>query len=156
MIRRPPRSTLFPYTTLFRSRDKQGGGQDTADADAERQGESASGQVSGQLSSYDDKVVSDPNDHRQSSDKRLASITKGGANTLSSSRPSAADVAAKLAAAVPAINGTAATVDTGTYIGAGDAIRVNANEDLELNTTMGAVGVGALGVGAAVGIAHLN
>src|SRR3712207_7687060 len=28
MIRRPPRSTLFPYTTLFRSRDgrPQGGG----------------------------------------------------------------------------------------------------------------------------------
>src|SRR2546429_3767549 len=25
MIRRPPRSTLFPYTTLFRSRDKHGG-----------------------------------------------------------------------------------------------------------------------------------
>src|SRR2546429_7303910 len=24
MIRRPPRSTLFPYTTLFRSRDTQG------------------------------------------------------------------------------------------------------------------------------------
>src|SRR5258707_5664473 len=24
MIRRPPRSTLFPYTTLFRSRDLQG------------------------------------------------------------------------------------------------------------------------------------
>src|SRR5437667_3413477 len=23
MIRRPPRSTLFPYTTLFRSREKQ-------------------------------------------------------------------------------------------------------------------------------------
>src|SRR5256885_9251947 len=26
MIRRPPRSTLFPYTTLFRSRDRPGGG----------------------------------------------------------------------------------------------------------------------------------
>src|SRR3712207_8420616 len=26
MIRRPPRSTLFPYTTLFRS-DRHGGGQ---------------------------------------------------------------------------------------------------------------------------------
>src|SRR3712207_7681140 len=27
MIRRPPRSTLFPYTTLFRSRsDRRGGG----------------------------------------------------------------------------------------------------------------------------------
>src|SRR2546430_8878374 len=26
MIRRPPRSTLFPYTTLFRSRDQEGTG----------------------------------------------------------------------------------------------------------------------------------
>src|SRR2546422_4175167 len=26
MIRRPPRSTLFPYTTLFRSRDPRGRG----------------------------------------------------------------------------------------------------------------------------------
>src|SRR5260370_42569538 len=26
MIRRPPRSTLFPYTTLFRSRGREGGG----------------------------------------------------------------------------------------------------------------------------------
>src|SRR2546430_11016073 len=26
MIRRPPRSTLFPYTTLFRSRDPLGSG----------------------------------------------------------------------------------------------------------------------------------
>src|SRR5258708_25789738 len=28
MIRRPPRSTLFPYTTLFRSRVKTGGTHD--------------------------------------------------------------------------------------------------------------------------------
>src|SRR2546430_9857909 len=27
MIRRPPRSTLFPYTTLFRSRGPRGGGR---------------------------------------------------------------------------------------------------------------------------------
>src|SRR3712207_8008144 len=27
MIRRPPRSTLFPYTTLFRSADKLGSGR---------------------------------------------------------------------------------------------------------------------------------
>src|SRR5256885_11483948 len=27
MIRRPPRSTLFPYTTLFRSRQRLGGEQ---------------------------------------------------------------------------------------------------------------------------------
>src|SRR3712207_8757185 len=30
MIRRPPRSTLFPYTTLFRSPDVWGGGRTTA------------------------------------------------------------------------------------------------------------------------------
>src|SRR3712207_7763356 len=28
MIRRPPRSTLFPYTTLFRSRREEDGGGD--------------------------------------------------------------------------------------------------------------------------------
>src|SRR5256885_6365674 len=28
MIRRPPRSTLFPYTTLFRSRGEVGGAHD--------------------------------------------------------------------------------------------------------------------------------
>src|SRR2546422_7881997 len=28
MIRRPPRSTLFPYTTLFRSQVLAGGGED--------------------------------------------------------------------------------------------------------------------------------
>src|SRR3712207_7839667 len=27
MIRRPPRSTLFPYTTLFRSRPQRGGAE---------------------------------------------------------------------------------------------------------------------------------
>src|SRR2546422_6467353 len=27
MIRRPPRSTLFPYTTLFRSHDRRGRGE---------------------------------------------------------------------------------------------------------------------------------
>src|SRR5438874_3937643 len=30
MIRRPPRSTLFPYTTLFRSQRKKRGGADPA------------------------------------------------------------------------------------------------------------------------------
>src|SRR5256885_8873372 len=38
MIRRPPRSTLFPYTTLFRSADERqalgGGGRDAAAASA--------------------------------------------------------------------------------------------------------------------------
>src|SRR3712207_8176633 len=31
MIRRPPRSTLFPYTTLFRSDEPQDDGHDRAD-----------------------------------------------------------------------------------------------------------------------------
>src|SRR2546430_10243878 len=33
MIRRPPRSTLFPYTTLFRSRDAGSGRRDRARQD---------------------------------------------------------------------------------------------------------------------------
>src|SRR5256885_8805153 len=31
MIRRPPRSTLFPYTTLFRSKWKNGGGAEAVE-----------------------------------------------------------------------------------------------------------------------------
>src|SRR3712207_6909386 len=39
MIRRPPRSTLFPYTTLFRSRDRgQGQGPQGADVVLARRG----------------------------------------------------------------------------------------------------------------------
>src|SRR2546430_11823080 len=37
MIRRPPRSTLFPYTTLFRSR---GGNLETRDGDVTKVGHS--------------------------------------------------------------------------------------------------------------------
>ena len=33
MIRRPPRSTLFPYTTLFRSPGQYGSGNDTRDGE---------------------------------------------------------------------------------------------------------------------------
>src|SRR3712207_9234532 len=36
MIRRPPRSTLFPYTTLFRSRDVLGAGVGSRVQAAER------------------------------------------------------------------------------------------------------------------------
>src|SRR3712207_7498554 len=35
MIRRPPRSTLFPYTTLFRSRAAQHEGDDIIGGDAQ-------------------------------------------------------------------------------------------------------------------------
>src|SRR3712207_9453123 len=38
MIRRPPRSTLFPYTTLFRSDAVPRGEQGTAQADADEAG----------------------------------------------------------------------------------------------------------------------
>src|SRR3712207_8653318 len=37
MIRRPPRSTLFPYTTLFRSRCRRGVQADDHDVDVARQ-----------------------------------------------------------------------------------------------------------------------
>src|SRR2546422_8292426 len=38
MIRRPPRSTLFPYTTLFRSRSRHGGAELPRRAELHRQG----------------------------------------------------------------------------------------------------------------------
>src|SRR2546430_6493524 len=38
MIRRPPRSTLFPYTTLFRSRHRAGADTTAAAAAAARRG----------------------------------------------------------------------------------------------------------------------
>src|SRR3712207_8861856 len=37
MIRRPPRSTLFPYTTLFRSEDRIRGGREPRAADGRGQ-----------------------------------------------------------------------------------------------------------------------
>src|SRR2546427_1180156 len=48
MIRRPPRSTLFPYTTLFRSPDADGGAEGGAQAAApgekEKEGVAAQGE----------------------------------------------------------------------------------------------------------------
>src|SRR5690348_17613544 len=41
MKRTPPRTTLFPYTTLFRSVERQRGGDVVADADGERLREEA-------------------------------------------------------------------------------------------------------------------
>src|SRR2546429_6409966 len=46
MIRRPPRSTLFPYTTLFRSwTDFLAGAQDVAALTAQMRGPSFQGEV---------------------------------------------------------------------------------------------------------------
>src|SRR3712207_8195681 len=39
MIRRPPRSTLFPYTTLFRSRGEEQQKRDADDGDREHHAE---------------------------------------------------------------------------------------------------------------------
>src|SRR5256886_6102837 len=43
MIRRPPRSTLFPYTTLFRSVRRPGGGATAGDRERRRRGWSGGG-----------------------------------------------------------------------------------------------------------------
>src|SRR3712207_7704882 len=63
MIRRPPRSTLFPYTTLFRSRERQhaeaartrppaaagrGAGLPRRDGAADAQGHAAQGRAAAQ------------------------------------------------------------------------------------------------------------
>src|SRR2546428_10306960 len=59
MIRRPPRSTLFPYTTLFRSLDRAlYAGDDTTDLDASRssRGPSRSEEHTSELQSRSDLV----------------------------------------------------------------------------------------------------
>src|SRR3712207_7729980 len=43
MIRRPPRSTLFPYTTLFRSADAGTGGTERGGGDGPGAGDGISG-----------------------------------------------------------------------------------------------------------------
>src|SRR2546427_6867449 len=49
MIRRPPRSTLFPYTTLFRSRLREGGRSPRA-GPARRGGDPAGARAHGPVS----------------------------------------------------------------------------------------------------------
>src|SRR2546425_9502002 len=47
MIRRPPRSTLFPYTTLFRSAEADGGSEPLEPARAEEAVDGGSGAATG-------------------------------------------------------------------------------------------------------------
>src|SRR5438067_10572684 len=55
MIRRPPRSTLFPYTTLFRSQGRQGSrpGVGSADQHRRRPGERSEEHTSELQSRFD-------------------------------------------------------------------------------------------------------
>src|SRR2546425_5780521 len=51
MIRRPPRSTLFPYTTLFRSRREKG-----APAEVRAVGDPAAGECAVQLGEHEQPI----------------------------------------------------------------------------------------------------
>src|SRR3712207_8044218 len=67
MIRRPPRSTLFPYTTLFRSaEDVERRGQH--DEGEHPEGERHPGELGGQVRRADE-----PDDHRDRKSTRLNS-----------------------------------------------------------------------------------
>src|SRR2546425_8445645 len=48
MIRRPPRSTLFPYTTLFRSRRRRGRAQRGGDGSRQGDTERGAGRLGGE------------------------------------------------------------------------------------------------------------
>src|SRR5260221_6423650 len=56
MIRRPPRSTLFPYTTLFRSFHFQGPGTRSKDQDVRLHGNDRSEEHTSELQSHSDLV----------------------------------------------------------------------------------------------------
>src|SRR3712207_7135690 len=53
MIRRPPRSTLFPYTTLFRSRFRASSQSATTSSSRARVGQVAGGGLSAQVTERD-------------------------------------------------------------------------------------------------------
>src|SRR5258708_21337377 len=59
MIRRPPRSTLFPYTTLFRSltADPSGGGLTTSTATTDVTGSASVTYIAGSVSSPQNGVT---------------------------------------------------------------------------------------------------
>src|SRR3712207_7750988 len=56
MIRRPPRSTLFPYTTLFRSRRQRAAGRGDGVGRVGRQRGLADGLAAERLSRHGDRV----------------------------------------------------------------------------------------------------
>src|SRR5947208_10405286 len=59
MIRRPPRSTLFPYTTLFRSQDALGAGPVNLHLDARVRGlEELRGRVPGRSEEHTSELQS--------------------------------------------------------------------------------------------------
>src|SRR5689334_23390103 len=61
MIRRPPRSTLFPYTTLFRSGDR---GRPLRDAQRPRAGHEAADE------GLPDQGIDEPDEHRRTRDRK--------------------------------------------------------------------------------------
>src|SRR5690348_18186093 len=65
MIRRPPRSTLFPYTTLFRSRMGEGGAGSNprSGASSNEQGSSSNSGSNEQEPSSDSKSSSRSEEH---------------------------------------------------------------------------------------------
>src|SRR3712207_7911433 len=62
MIRRPPRSTLFPYTTLFRSREGAHSGQTSQAAESGSDVQNDMGSVTEVLGAPAASRASDPHD----------------------------------------------------------------------------------------------
>src|SRR3712207_7358118 len=73
MIRRPPRSALFPYTTLFRSEAGGDGDAEDADADADERGQ--------QVQAGDDqRAVGDGEDDERHEDRKSTRLNSSHAN----------------------------------------------------------------------------
>src|SRR3712207_8654907 len=70
MIRRPPRSTLFPYTTLFRSAESKKSDQEEINSSSTRAVKSASAG----FSAYIGNVITEVSEQFGDSEHRLANI----------------------------------------------------------------------------------
>src|SRR3712207_8959348 len=81
MIRRPPRSTLFPYTTLFRSPGHHCGGQ-RHQRDVRRLGAAAEEPAAAVLDRPDDQRVQHDDVGHREEDRKSTRLNSSHANNL--------------------------------------------------------------------------
>src|SRR3712207_7527219 len=77
MIRRPPRSTLFPYTTLFRSRHRRDIRRKRA---ALRRGDGEDAKLSAARVRRDDRVADEPHRRLAGEDRKSTRLNSSHAN----------------------------------------------------------------------------
>src|SRR3989449_10903543 len=115
MIRRPPRSTLFPYTTLFRSEDLGRAKKVVVDKDNTTiiEGAGNTKEIEGRIKQIRAQIEETTSDYdREKLQERLAKLAGGGAGIKVGAAPEA-QMKEKKARVEDALNATPAGVEEG-------------------------------------------